>query len=78
MNRSPLIGLNCNTEPESLLGSGRPIRGGRIVEVLSDGNLMIATRDGRLSVHKPIYVTITQSALLQDRLDFGWRADQMI
>ena len=76
MNRSPLIGLICNVEPETELG--HYITAARIVEVLPSGNLMLVTSEGRLTVHRPHCVTITQRGLLQDRLDFGRRPDQMI
>jgi hypothetical protein len=48
------------------------------VEVLPSGNLMLVTSEGRLTVHRPHCVTITQRGVLQDRLDFGRRPDQMI
>ena len=69
MNRSPLIGLICNVEPETELG--HYITAARIVEVLPSGNLMLVTSEGRLTVHRPAYVTITQRGVLQDRLDFA-------
>ena len=69
MNRSLLIGLSCDVEPETSLGCY--IRDARIVDILPDGNLMIVSPDGRLSVHKSDYVTITQMGLMGERLDYG-------
>lgn len=69
MNRSLLIGLSCDVEPETSLGCY--IRDARIAEVLPDGNIMVVGPDGRLSTHKSVYVTITQMGLMAERLDYG-------